>query len=188
MTGADIAASDALNFTIERFRAPIPFSRINYTQVLSESLSNFEGLFSLNSSRELNVTLGVNRRAAGHAPNSLDPSFNPRVDLWSVRTLLTYNSFLGTIHRDSTTTDHQIDSILALPSSKENSIDVLIWGIYTSAFSGLSGGITARDSATDIFDDQLAPVYDQSTYDHRVRMDGIAQVELPLIAQQASRP
>jgi hypothetical protein len=186
-TSADPAASDALNFNLERFRAPVPYSRFHYTQVLSQELSNFEGTFSINPSRDMNVAFGVNRRSGGNPPNPADPTFNPRVDLWSTRALLTYNSFLGKIHRDSTTTEHQVDSILNLPSSKKNSVDVLVWGIWTSAFSGLSGGINPQDSGTDIFNAQLAPVYDQSTIDHRARVDGLVQIEWPFLADDRTR-
>ncbi|HWF45046.1 MAG TPA: hypothetical protein VG537_10425, partial [Candidatus Kapabacteria bacterium] len=89
--------------------------------------------------------------------------------------------YLGTLPHDSTMTEHKIDSILATPAAKRKTLDLLVWGQYTTAFSGQSGGIAARDSI-DIFNSQIAPVYDLNTFDHRVRMDGIAELELPLLA------
>ncbi len=186
-TSADMAASDALDMEVERFRAPVPYSRIHYTQSLAQSLSNFEGLFSLNASRRANVTLAIDRRAAGSAPNPNDPTFNPRVDLWAGRAQLSYNSFLGTIKRDSTTTQHVVDSILATPYALQHSLDLLVWGNYTSAFSGLSGGLSSQDSTTDIFNQQLAPTIDPSTAEHRIRLDGLVQLELPFIAALRTR-
>jgi len=186
-TSADLAASDMLDMEVERFRAPVPYSRVHYTQALSQSLSNFEGLFSLNASRGTNLTFGIDRRAAGNSPNVNDPTFNPRVDLWSGRVQMTYNSFLGTIHRDSTTTQHVVDSILSTPYALQHSLDFLIWGNYTSAFSGLSGGISPADSTTDIFNAQLAPTIDRSTSEHRIRLDGLAQIDLPFIATLRTR-
>ncbi|MEO6940013.1 MAG: hypothetical protein ABI444_07745 [Candidatus Kapaibacterium sp.] len=187
MSGGDYASSDVVNLGIERFRAPVPFSRIHYTQILSQSVSNFEGLFSLNTSRNVNLAIGLDRRSAGSAPVQNDPTFNPRVDLWGLHGQMSFNQFLGTIHRDSTTTERQVDSILELPASKDNSVDALLWGMYTTTFSGMNGGINARDSGTDIFNSQLAPVFDASTYDHRIRIDGLFQIELPFIAHERTK-
>src|SRR6185436_13185691 len=47
LTSTDHAGSDAIDFTLEKFRAPVPYSRFHYTQELSNVMSNFEGLFSI---------------------------------------------------------------------------------------------------------------------------------------------
>jgi hypothetical protein len=69
----------------------------------------------------------------------------------------------------------------------QHSLDLLVWGNYTSAFSGLNGGISSQDSTTDIFSQQLAPTVDHSTAEHRIRLDGLAQIDLPFIADQRTR-
>ena len=186
ITGEDYAASDVANFSIERYRAPVPYSSIHYTQDLTTSTSNFDGIFSLNSSPSTNFAFGIHRRTSGQTPIPYDPTFNPRTDLWSTRAQMTVTKYLGTLPHDSTMTEHKIDSILATPKAKQKTLDLLIWGQYTTAFSGLNGGIAARDSV-DIFDPQIAPVFDLNTFDHRVRMDGIAELELPLLAEARTK-
>ncbi len=182
LSGTDFAASDATNFTLERFRAPVPYSRIHYTQDLVRSLSDFDGLFSLNVSQPTNITLAVHRRSAGHAPGQYDLSFNPRADLWSARASMSISKYLGTIPHDSTWTQRRIDSLFATPEVRRHTLDFFLWGQYTTAFSGLSGGIESRDSI-DIFNAQLAPMIDQNTFNHRIRMDAMAKLDLPLLAE-----
>ncbi|GEM_PF-2372336 len=181
MTGADFSGSDASDFTIERFRAPVPYSRIHYTQDLARSNSVFDGLFSLNVSRSTNFALAIHRHASGRPPNVNDPTFNPRTDMWSARGQLSIAKYLGTLPSDSTMTAAKIDSILATPSAKQKTLDFLLWGQYTTAFSGLNGGVAAIDSG-DVFDQITAHVHDVNTFDHRVRIDGVAELELPLLA------
>ena len=181
------AASDLIDVDLERFRAPVPYSRIHYTQLLATSFSNFEGVFSINASRATNITLAIDRRASGTGGTTTDLNFNPRVDLWGARAQLSYNSYLGTLPHDSTTTQHTIDSILATPYARAHSVDFLLWTNYTSAFSGLSGGVSSIDSTTDIFDQQLAPVVFGTSAEHRIRLDALAQLELPIIATLRTR-
>lgn len=185
-SGSDAASSDLIDLTIERFRTPLPYSRVHYTQVLARDLANFDGIFAVNPSTSTNVALGIGRRSAGRRAERSDLRFNPRVDLWSVRGQYTYESFLGTIKQDSTTTERVIDSILSLPSSRRQSLDVLVWTNYVTSFMGMNGGIAPTDSS-DIFDRQLATTYYPFTYDHRVRLDGLAQIEMPLIADDRTR-
>ncbi|MDP4199499.1 MAG: hypothetical protein Q8902_08010 [Bacteroidota bacterium] len=182
MTGSDYAASDVTNASLERFRAPVPYSRVHYTQDLLRSFSDFDGIFSLNATQGTNITLGVHRRSAGHAPVPNDLSFDPRADLWSARGSMSFTKYLGTIPHDSTWTQHRIDSLLATSDARRHTLDFYLWGQYTTAFSGLSGGIASRDSI-DIFNEQLAPMIDPNTFDHRVRMDAIAKLDLPLLAE-----
>src|SRR5207244_1177998 len=141
---------DVANLTIERFRAPVPYSRIHYTQDLARSNSNFDGVFSLNVSRVTNFAFGLHRHSSGQPPAQFDVTFNPRTDLWSARTEMTITKYLGSLPTDSTMTSHKIDSILATPQAKRNTFDLLVWGQYATAFSGLNGGIAA--DTTDIFD------------------------------------
>jgi hypothetical protein len=186
LIGGDYAASDAATMRIERFRAPVPYSRMHYTQDLTRSFSDFDGLFSLNASEPTNITVGLHRRSAGHAAALNDVTFNPRADIWSARAQVGVSKYLGTLPHDSRWTKQRIDSLLATSDAKKHTLDLLVWGQYTTAFSGLAGGIYSRDS-TDIFSAQLAPVVDSSTYDHRVRMDAIAELELPLLAEARTR-
>ncbi len=186
MTGADLASSDALDYTIERFRAPVPFSRIHFTQDLSRDNSNFDGLFSLNTSRSTNLTFAINRHTAGSTPVPYDLSFNPRMDTWNVRGQMTIEQYLGTLPTDSTMTPHKIDSILATPEAKAKTLDLLIWTQYMTAFSGLNGGISEADS-NDIFDQVNAPVTYDSTSDHRTRADALVELELPLLAEARTK-
>ena len=185
-TGVDYAGSDVARFSIERFRAPVPYSRIHYTQDLARSTSNFDGLFSINATQAINFAFAIGRHASGSAPQAFDLSFNPRTDLWNVRTQMSVTKYLGTLPSDSTVTQHKIDSIMATPAARKKTLDLLVWGQYTTAFSGLNGGIDAHDSV-DIFDPQQATTFDDSTSDHRVRMDALAELELPLLADARTK-
>lgn len=154
---SDHAASDEIVYEPEYFSAPLPYSRLHYTQETSEGLSNFEGLFSINPSDPLNITLAVYRRAAGRNQSATDPTFNPRVDHWWMRSQASYLT---------------------------ESVNLLLWTLYTSAFTGLNGGIVARDSLTDIFDQQLATVRDIFAYEHRTRLDALARAEFALVTER----
>lgn len=186
LSGGDYAASDVANMRIERFRAPVPYSRIHYTQDLTRSFSDFDGLFSLNVSQPTNVAVALHRRSSGHAATLNDIAFNPRADLWSARAQVGITKYLHELPHDSSWTQHKTDSLLATPEAKRHTMDMLVWGQYTTAFSGLAGGVYSRDS-TDIFNDQLAPAIDSSTYDHRIRMDAVAELELPLLAEARTK-
>ncbi len=186
MTGADFASSDAVDYTIERFRAPVPYSRIHFTQDLDRDNSNFDGLFSLNTSRSTNLTLAINRHTAGSTPVPYDISFNPRMDTWNVRGQVTVDKYLGTLPSDSTMTAHKIDSILATPEARAKTLDLLVWTQYITAFSGLNGGIAETDS-NDEFDQVNAGVNDDSTSDHRTRADALVELELPLLAEARTK-
>ncbi len=186
MTGADFASSDVADFTIERFRAPVPYSRIHFTQDLARDNSNFDGLFSLNASRSTNLTLAVHRHTSGSTPIPYDLSFNPRTDLWNAHAQMTVHKYIGTLPTDSTITEHKIDSILNTPEAKAKTLDLLVWGQYTTAFSGLNGGIKAVDSS-DVFDQVNAQVADDSTSDHRTRTDALVELELPLLAEARTK-
>ncbi len=157
LSGADHGSSDAINFTLERFRAPIPYSRFHYTQELADALSNFEGLFSINSSEPLNLALGVYHRSAGTIANVGDFTFDPRLEQWWVRGQATYDT---------------------------KSVNGLLFMLYRSAFNGINGGIIARDSTTDIFDQQLSTVKDPSPFDHRTRFDVLAQLGFSLFSEK----
>lgn len=156
LSAADHASSDVVNFSLEKFRAPIPYSRFHYTQELGNQLSNFEGLFSINPSEPMNVAVAAYHRSAG--TNITDLTFNPRIEQWWVRGQATYNT---------------------------KTFDALLFMLYTSAFSGLNGGILARDSSTtDIFDPILSTVKDASPFDHRTRLDVLAQIGLSLFSEK----
>ena len=164
LSGADHASSDVANFSLEKFRAPIPYSRFHYSYPLAggNELANFEGLFSINPSEPLNIALGVYHRTAGtvsaqgtiSAPGDL--TFDPYVEQWWVRGQGTYET---------------------------KKINALLFLLYTSAVSGLNGGIVSGDSTTDIFDPQLGTVRDPSPYDHRTRFDVLAQLGLSLFSE-----
>ncbi len=185
-TGVDFASSDVAKFSIERFRAPVPYSRVHYTQDLGRSTSNFDAVFSVNASPSTNLAVSIDRHASGSKPSQFDQTFNPRTDLWNVRTQMSITKYLGALPRDSTVTQHKIDSILATAAAEKNTLDFLLWGGYTTAFSGLNAGINARDSV-DVFDQQRATVFDLNTYDHRIRMDALAELELPLLAEARTK-
>ena len=181
----DYASSDLSDFTIERFRAPVPYSRVHYTQDLARSASTFDGLFSLNASSATNFALALHRRSTGRSPrevNSFDVSFNPRTDLWGGRVQMSVSKYLGSMPLDTAPTQHKIDSFYATPYAKERTADLLVWGNYTTVFSGLNGGIDAPDS-TDIFDATHAPTFDVTSTEHRVRMDGLVDLEIPFLAK-----
>ena len=184
--GTDYAASDLANFTIERFRAPVPYSRIHYSQDLTHDNSNFDGVFSINASEATNFAFGIHRHASGSTPTPFDVTFNPRTDLWSLRGQMTVDHYLGTVPHDSTMTAAKLDSFYATPVAQAKTLDFLLWGQYTTAFSGLNGGISAVDS-NDVFDQVSAPVHDVNTFDHRVRADGLAELQIPLLAAQRTK-
>ncbi len=186
MTGADLAASDALNYSIERFRAPVPYSRIHFTQDLARDNSNFDGLFSINASRATNLTFAINRHTAGSSPVPYDLSFNPRSDTWTARAQMSIDQYLGTLPTDSTMTAHKTDSILATPAARAKTLDFLLWTQYTSAFTGLNGGIGAIDSS-DVFDQVNAQINNVNASDHRTRADALAELELPLLAEARTK-
>jgi hypothetical protein len=155
LASVDHGSSDAVNYSLETFRAPLPYSRIHYTQELTHSFSNVEGLFSVSPSNPLNITLGLYRRASGRNQAFGVTSFNPRSDLWWVRSQASY-------------------------STKD--IQGLFFLLYNSSFTGLNGGGYAPDSVTDIFDPNLAPVKYPSAYQHRTRLDLLAQLGLGLLS------
>lgn len=167
-SGADPAASDQIDLTIERFRSPLPFSRIHYTQVLSTEFSNFDGVFSVNPDEASNVMLGVWRRA------------RPRVDLWSSRAQFTYEHW-----RDRATGDTSTGKPAVV--IKEKTFDLLLWTNYLSTFNGLSGGIASPTDSENVFDEQLAQEIFPRTHEHRVRVDGLAQMELPFLGSELTR-
>src|SRR5439155_3758139 len=117
--------------------------------------SNFEGLFSINHSEPLNLTDAVYHRSAGTTQNGF--VFTPRVDNWWVRTQATYYT---------------------------SKFDATLFTLYTTAFSGMNGGIVSRDSVTDIFDETLASVIDPKAYDHRTRFDALGQIGYSLFSEK----
>ncbi|HZK76793.1 MAG TPA: hypothetical protein VFD13_07790 [Candidatus Kapabacteria bacterium] len=179
--GADYAASNMADFTIERFRAPVPYSRIHFTEDLARDNSNFDGIFSINASRATNFAFGIHRHTSGSTPTPYDLTFNPRTDMWSLRGQMTVDHYLGTVPHDSTMTEAKLDSFYSTPVAQAKTLDFLLWGQYITAFSGLNGGIAPSDSI-DIFDQVTAPVHDISTFDHRVRADALAELKIPFLA------
>ena len=157
LTSADHGSSEVVQFSLERFRAPLPYSRFHYTQELGDALSNFEGLFSINPLAPLNITLAVYHRSSGRAQSNLDLSFDPRVDSWWVRGQSSYET---------------------------KAVNAILFMLYSTSFSGLNGGIVSHDSVTDIFDPQLATVKDPSPYDHKTRLDILTQIGLSLFSEK----
>jgi hypothetical protein len=153
----DHGSSDAVNMKLETFRAPIAYSRFHYTQELGHSFSNFEGLFSINASEALNLVFSAYRRGSGSALSSTTLNLNPRTDHWWLRTQANYDT---------------------------KSVHALFLLLYTSAFSGVNGGTFKIDSATDVFDEQLAPVRYSQSYDHRTRVDLLAQSAFSLLSEK----
>jgi hypothetical protein len=155
---SNYSGSDNVEYELERFRAPVPYSRVRFTQELSNAYSNFEGLFSYNPGEPTNLTLALYRRAAGRAPDQVvsATTFNPRVDNWWVRSQGAYHT---------------------------SAMDASIFFLYTTAFSGLNGGVVKKDSATDIFDAQLAQVATPQSYDHRVRTDVMGELAFSLFSE-----
>ena len=186
LEGTDFAASDVANFAIERFRAPVPYSRIHYTQDLARDNSNFDGIFSINASRATNFAFGIHRHASGNPPSPYASTFNPRTDMWALRGQMTIDQYLGKIPSDSTMTEAKLDSFFATPKAKGKTLDLLLWGQYWTAFSGLNGGVAAIDS-NNVFDQVNATVRDNNTFDHRVRADVLTELELPLLAEQRTK-
>lgn len=158
MNQNDFAGSDNVHFALEKFRSPTTYSRIRLSQELDNSYSNFEGLFSYNTSESLNLTLALYRRAAGSAVTSTlaASEFNPRVDNWWIRGQSSY-----------ITPD----------------IDATLFVLYTTAFSGLNGGVTIQDSVSDVFDEKLAQVRTPNSYDHRTRVDLMGEFSLSLFSE-----
>jgi hypothetical protein len=155
------AASDNVNFTLEKFRSPTTYSRIRLSQELDNAYSNFEGLFSYNTSESLNLTIALYRRAAGKSLDQVqavdEGAFNPRVDNWWVRGQANYFT---------------------------SEMDATLFVLYTTAFSGLNGGIAIQDSTTDIFDAKLAQVLTPNSYDHRTRVDIMGEFSLSLLSEK----
>lgn len=156
MNSLDHASSDAVDGRIETFRAPIAYSRMHYTQELSHAYSDFEGLFSINASEPLNIALAVYRRGSGSAIKATTLNLNPRTDDWWIRSQASYDT---------------------------KAVHALLFVLYTSAFSGVNGGTFRVDTATDIFDEQLAPVYYPKSYDHRTRLDLLGQSAFSLLSE-----
>ncbi|HEY3875187.1 MAG TPA: hypothetical protein VGM92_06895, partial [Candidatus Kapabacteria bacterium] len=73
------------------------------------------------------------------------------------------------------------------PAAEAKTLDLLVWGQYTTAFSGLNGGIFKSDSTTDVFDQTIASAIDQNTSDHRTRADAIAELQMPLLAEARTK-
>jgi hypothetical protein len=155
----DFGASDNALLTLEKFLSPTTYSRIRLSQELGNAYSNFEGLFSYNTSEALNLTFALYRRAAGKSPDQVldEGTFNPRVDSWWIRGQSTY--FTPTV-------------------------DATLFFLYTTAFSGLNGGISIQDSTTDIFDAKLAQVVTPTSYDHRTRVDIMGEFSLSLLSEK----
>ena len=154
----DHSSSDVVELTPERLRAPLPYSRIHYTQELGNSLSNFEGLFSYSPSQPLNLTFAIYRRAAGRSTNRIADInlFNPRLDNWWLLSQTTYES---------------------------PKVDALLWMLYTTSFSGINGGVVAKDTTTDIFDERLAQTATPNSFDHRTRFDALGEISLSLLSE-----
>jgi hypothetical protein len=153
----DHGSSDAVNLKLETFRTPIAYSRFHFTQELSHSLSNFEGLFSFNTSEATNFVFSIYRRGSGNALSASTLNLNPRTDDWWIRTQANYDT---------------------------KSVHALFFLLYTSAFSGINGGTFKVDSATNVFDEQLAPVKYSQSYDHRTRLDLLAQSAFSLLSEK----
>jgi hypothetical protein len=150
------AGSDGVNFDLETFRSPLPLTRLHYTQELSNSYSNFEGLFSYNPSEPLNLTFALYRRAAGKTLRSSDVTFNPRVDHWWIRSQGTYQTA---------------------------ALDATLLALYMTGFSGINGGIDTTDTPPDkLFQSDFAEVLYPQSYDHRTRLDVMASMRLSLFS------
>jgi hypothetical protein len=157
LSGGDHGASDVIDLTLERFRAPVPYSRFHFTQEQSNDFTNFEGVFSVNPSEPLNVALAIYRRGAGTAINPGDLTLNPRVDQWWVRAQSTYDTKV---------------------------FHALLFTLYSSAFSGMDGGVISQDAQSDIFDAQLSTVKNPAAFDHRTRFDVLGQIGLSLFSDK----
>jgi hypothetical protein len=160
LTAADHGSSDAVDFTLERFRAPIAYSRFHFTQESSNDFVNFEGLFSINPSEPLNIAFAVYHRSAGTAlvPGAAPSfTFNPFINQWWVRGQSTYDTKV---------------------------FHALLFMFYTSAFSGVNGGVISHDTTTDFFDQQLSTVRNPSAFDHRTRFDVLGQIGLSLFSDK----
>ncbi len=153
----DHGSSDAVNYRLETFRAPIPYSRIHYTQELTHSFSNFEGLFSISPSDPVNIALSVYRRTSGHSQQAQNVQLNPRTDDWWLRSQITYDT---------------------------KAVHSLLFMLYSTAFSTMNGGIATKDSTGDIFDDQLAIARFPDAYDHRTRFDILAQSGFSIFSEK----
>ncbi len=153
----DHGSSDAVNYRLETFRAPIPYSRIHYTQELTHSFSNFEGVFSISPSDPMNIALSVYRRTSGHSQQAQNVQLNPRTDNWWLRSQMSYDT---------------------------KAVHALIFMLYTTAFSTMNGGIATKDSTGDIFDEQLAVARFPDAYDHRTRFDILAQSGFSIFSEK----
>ncbi|HET6511248.1 MAG TPA: hypothetical protein VFH43_03580 [Candidatus Kapabacteria bacterium] len=174
-SGSDNAGSDLVDLSIERFRAPLPFSRIHYTQVLATGLSNFDGVFSVNTSEAANFMVGVFRRGVGGTRAGV----RPEIDLWSGRAQFTYEHWLTPEIKDTSSTK------LVLP--REKSFDLLLWFNYINSFANTSGGINPASDSDDVFNDQLAQVTYPNGFEHRIRLDGLAQMEFFFLGDEPTR-
>jgi hypothetical protein len=169
-SGADNAASDLTDLTIERFRSPLPFSRIHFTQILPE-YSNFDGVFSVNTSEATNAMIGVFRRGLG-GRNS-----RPDIDLWSGRAQFTYEHVKVVA----------ADSAKGIVASRTKTFDMLLWFNYLNSFAGMSGGIATPSDSEDVFDEQLRGDIYPNAFDHRVRLDGLSQFEFYFLGDEPTR-
>lgn len=174
-SGSDNAGSDLVDMTIERFRSPLPFSRVHYTQVLATGLSNFDGVFSVNTSEAANVMIGVFRRGVG----GTRAGTRPDIDLWSARAQFTYEHVKSIDRKDS--------SVTQTSDEKKKTFDLLVWFNYINSFAGMSGGIATPSDTEDVFDEQLARVRFPNAYDHRVRLDGLSQMEFFFLGEEPTR-
>jgi hypothetical protein len=170
-SGSDNAGSDLVDMMIERFRSPLPFSRVHYTQVLATGLSNFDGVFSVNTSEAANVMVGVFRRAVG----GTRAGTRPDIDLWSARAQFSYEHITDARSRDSNV--HE----------KKKTFDLLVWFNYINSFAGMKGGIATPTDSEDIFDEQLAQVLYPNAYDHRVKLDALSQMEFFFLGEEPTR-
>lgn len=171
-SGSDNAASDLTDLTIERFRSPLPFSRVHFTQVMP-SFSNFDGVFSVNSSEAVNTSIGVFRRGLG----GVQQGSRPDIDLWSGRAQFTYEHVSAIA----------ADSAKGIPASKQKTFDMLVWFNYINAFAGMSGGVATPNDSIDVFDDQLVRAVYPNAYDHRARLDGLSQFEFYFLGDEPTR-
>jgi hypothetical protein len=171
-SGSDNAASDLTDLTIERFKTPLPFSRIHFTQILP-SFSNFDGVFSVNTSEAANAMIGIFRRGLG----GTQQNSRPDIDMWSGRAQFTYEHV----------TNIPADTSKGIAAQKNKTFDMLMWFNYINAFAGMTGGIATPSDSIDVFNEQLAQDIYPNAFEHRVRLDGLSQLEFFFLGDEPTR-
>ncbi len=156
-SGSDNAASDLTDLTIERFKTPLPFSRVHFTQILP-GYSNFDGVFSVNASEAANAMIGVFRRGLGGTQRGSRPD----IDMWSGRAQFTYEHV----------TNIAADSSKGIAAQKQKTFDMLMWFNYINSFAVTKGGVATPTDSEDVFNDQLTQDIYPNAFEHRVRLDG----------------